>query len=56
MGKSNALEVYSFALGPYLYPFTISVAIIMITNRKTPYRNNGENITINDTIVISHKA
>ena len=28
-----------FALGPYLYPFTISVADIVISNRETLYRN-----------------
>ena len=40
-----------------LYPFTIIfVVIIMITNRKTSYRNNRENIiAINDIIEISHR-
>ena len=40
----KALEVYSF----YLYPFTISMRLIVITNRKTSYCDNRENIMIND--------
>ena len=36
----------------YIY---ISVEIIVITNRKTSYRNNRENITINNIIKISHR-
>ena len=58
MDKSNALEV------SYLYPFAISVAIIVIRNGKTLYRDIRENITINnfreniainDIIEISHR-
>ena len=55
MGKSKGTRIYiryiPFALGPYLHPFTISVAIIVITNRKTSYRDNRENITINNKIL-----
>ena len=45
----------NFALGPYLYPFAISVAIIVIRNGKTLYRDIRENIAINDIIEISHR-
>ena len=42
MGKSKGTRstYIPFALGPYLYP-TISVAVIVITNRKTSYRDNS---------------
>ena len=56
MGKSKGTRsIIPLALGPYLYPFTISVAIIVITNRKTLYHDNRENIPINNIIVISHR-
>ena len=56
MGKSKGTRsIFHFALGPYLYPFTISVASIVITNRKTLYCVNRENIAINDIIEILHR-
>ena len=57
MGKPKGTRsiLIFMALGPYLYLFTISVAIIVITNRKTSHRNNRENITINDIMEISYK-
>ena len=58
MGKSKGTRTtyIPFALGPYLYPFTLSVAIIVITNRKTSYHDNRENIAIKDIIEISHRS
>ena len=62
--KCTRSSYINFALGPYLYPFAISVAIIVIKNGKTLYRDIRENITINnireniainDIIEISHR-
>ena len=39
----------------YMNPFTISVAVTVISNRKTSYCDNRENIMINDIIEISHR-
>ena len=57
MGKSKGTRsIFLLLLDlTYIYPFTISVAVIVITNKKTLYRNNRENITINDIIEISHR-
>ena len=54
MGKFKGTKSI-FLLLLDLYPFTISVAIIVITNRKTLYRDNREKIAINDIIETSHR-
>ena len=41
----KALEVYSFYLIPF---YNIYLRLIVITNRKTSYCDNRENIMIND--------
>ena len=58
MGKSKGTRstyVYSFCSWTLPIPFTIFVAIIVITNRETSYYDNRENIAINDIIEISHR-
>ena len=57
MGKSKGTRsIFLLLLDlTYVCPFTISVAIIVITNRKTSNRDNRENITMNAIIKISHR-
>ena len=55
MGKSKGTKIIFLLLLDLTYTLLQSVAIIVITNRKTSYCDNRENITINDIIKISHR-
>ena len=56
MGNPKVLEVYSFCSWTlYQYPFTVSVAVIVIKIRKALYRANRENIDI-VTILLKYRT